>query len=109
MCLDLFSHAFREGDRCVEDRAGKQQHEFFTTVPAGPVDLAHLVAQNPRELLQHRVAGLVTVRVIHTLETIEIAHDARKGLAQSTGVLEHLSQPLLEMSSIVEPREAIRL
>jgi hypothetical protein len=109
MCLDLFSHPFREGDCGVEDCSGEQQHELFAPIPAGPIDLADFVAQNAGELLQDRVAGLVAVGVIHTLETIEIAHHARERLLQPLRVLEHLDQSVLEVASVVETRQGIGL
>ena len=51
--------------RGVEHRPRQQQHELLAAVPADAVDLAHLVREDPRELLEHRVARLVAVRVVH--------------------------------------------
>jgi hypothetical protein len=109
MCLDAFAHPFREGDRGVEHRARKQEHELLAAVSPRPVDLPNLVPQDPRELLEHRVARLVPVLVVHALETIEVAHDAPERFVQPCRVLEHLAQALLEMPPIVETREAVRL
>lgn len=109
MSLDLFSHPFRERHCGVQHGAGEQQHELLSAVPTRTIDLAHFVAENPRELLEHRVAGLVAVCVVHALEAIEIAHHAPERLVQSFRVLEHLAQPLLEVPSIVEAREGVCL
>ena len=62
-----------------------------------------------RELLEHRVAGLVSVRVVDALEPVEVAHDARERLVQALGVLEHLVDALLEVPPIVEARERVGL
>ena len=109
MRLDLFPHPLGEGHRRVEDRAGEQQHELLAAIPAGAVDLANLGAQNTRELLEHRVARLVAIGVVHTLEAIEIAHHAGERLVQPLGVLEHLVDPLLEMPPVIEAGERVRL
>src|SRR5262245_17511811 len=53
MCLDVFSHPFRERDSGIQHSARQQQHELLATVPTRPIDLAHFFAQNARELLQH--------------------------------------------------------
>ena len=109
MSLDLFSHPFRERRRRVEHRARKQQHEFLPAIPPGAVDLPDRAAQDAGELLEHRVARLVSVRVIDALEAVEITHHAGERLVQPAGMLEHLAQPLLEVPPIVEAREGVRL
>jgi aconitase B len=109
MRFDLFPHPFGERDARVEHGARQQEHELLAAVSAGPVDLPHLGAQDARELLEHCVAGLVAVRVVHTLESIEIDHHAGERLVQPLGVLEHLVDPLLEMPPIIEPREDVGL
>lgn len=109
MFLDLFPHPFGEGHAGVEDGPRQQQHELFAAIPADAIDLPCLVAQDACKLLEHGVARLVAVLVVHTLEAVDVAHHAGERLAQPRGVLEHFTQPLLEMPSIVEPREGIRL
>ena len=109
MRLDLFPHPLRERDGGVEHGARQEEHKLLSAIAAGAVDLAHLAAEDARELLQDGVAGLMAILIIHTLEAVQIAHHARERLVQPTRVLEHLVQPLLEMPSIVEPSEGIRL
>lgn len=109
MRLDLFPHPLGEGDAGVEYGARKEEHELLAAVPAGPVDLAHFVFENLRELLENRVACLVAIGVVDTLEPVQIAHHDGERLVQSLGVLEHLLDALFEVPSIVEPREAIGL
>ena len=65
MCLDLFAHPFGERDGGVEHGPGKQQHELFAAEATRSIDLAHLVPQDPRELLEDRVARLMAVGVVH--------------------------------------------
>ena len=109
MCLDLFAHPFGERHGGVEHGPGKQQHELFAAKATRSIDLAHLVPQDPRELLEDRVARLMAVGVVHALEAVEIAHDAGKGLLEAARMLEHLVEPLLEMPPVVEARQRVGL
>src|SRR4051812_24437297 len=61
MCLDLFSHPLGEGNAGIEDRPRQKKHELFATVAPDAVDLAHFVAKNACELLEHGVARLVAI------------------------------------------------
>lgn len=109
MRLNLFPHPLREPHRRVEHRARKEQHELLPAVAPHAIDLAHFLAKDARELLEHRVASLVPVSVVHALEAIEVAHHARERLVQPFGVLEHLLEALFEMPTIIESRESVRL
>src|SRR3569833_1708170 len=106
--LDLFPHPLGVGHAGVEHGAREEEDELLAAVPAGPIDLTYLVLENLRELLEDRVARLVAVGVIDTLEPVQVAHYEGERLIQPLGVLEHLLDALLEVPSIVEPREGIR-
>ena len=109
MRFDLFTHPLGERHSGVEHRARKQQHELLPAISPHPVYLAYFVAQDARELLEHRVARLVPIGVVDTLEPVQVAHDAREGLCQPLGVLEHLQEALFEIATVIEPRQAIGL
>src|SRR6185312_9135708 len=68
--LHAFPNAFRECYCRVEHGAREQQHKFLSPIPADPVYLSRLFHEQARELLQHHVAGLVSIVVVHTLEVI---------------------------------------
>ena len=59
--------------------------------------------EDRRQLLQHRVAGLVPVRVVHALEVVQVAHHAGERLGEPLRVLEHLLEPLLRWRRLSSP------
>ena len=99
--FDRFAHPLREGDRSVQCGTGQDQHELLAAVAAHPVDLPRVVAQDLGELAQHLITSLMPVRVVDTLEHVEIAHDARERLIEAERVLERLVQPFLEAPAVV--------
>jgi hypothetical protein len=105
--FDGFAHPLGEGDGCLERRAREDQHEFLAAIAAHPVDLPRVVAQNPGELAQYLVAGLMAMGVVDTLEHVEIAHHARERLAQADRVLEGLFEAFLEAAAVVDACQGI--
>ena len=83
MGLDGLTHPVAEPLGRVQGGAGEEEHELLAAVPPHAVDLAGLGAQHVGELLEHGVAGLVAVRVVHALELVEVAHEERERLAQA--------------------------
>ena len=51
--------------------------------------------EDRRELLQHLVAGLMAVGVVHALEVVQVAHHAGERLVEPLRVLEHLLEALV--------------
>ncbi len=92
MGLHLLTSPFRERHRGIEHGSWKENDELLAAVATHLVDLARRRLENARELLQHRVARLMAVRVVHRLEVIEIEHRARQRLVQPHRVLEHVMQ-----------------
>src|SRR5918992_4256322 len=107
--LHFFTHTLGKRHSCVQHRAGQQEHELLAPIAADAVDLARLALENLRQLLEHGVAGLVAVGVVHTLELVQVGHDARDGLVQPLPVFPHLAQPLLDVPPVVEARQAVGL
>src|SRR3712207_5433168 len=93
--LHLLTHTLGKRHGGVQDRPGEQEHELLAAVAADAVDLARLVLEDARQLLEHRVPGLVAVGVVHALEPVEFDHDAGQRLVEPHVVLPHLAQPLL--------------
>jgi hypothetical protein len=96
MTLHLLSQPLGESYRRVEDGSGEDEKEFFAAIASNPVDLSRFILEEGRELLEHGVAGLVTVIVVDRLELVDVAHHDRHRLVQSDRVTPHLSQPVLE-------------
>lgn len=82
MRLDAVTHTLRKCHGCIENGSRKEQHEFLAAIPSDFVNLARLLVQNLRKLLEHIVAGLVTVGVVHALEAVDVAHHDREWLVQ---------------------------
>src|SRR5688500_12168146 len=96
-----------KGNSGIQDRTGQNQKKLLPAVPADAVDLPRLGFQELREFLEHRVAGLVTVVVVHALEFVDVANDERDGLVQPRRMLPHLVQSLLERPSVVDAGQSI--
>jgi hypothetical protein len=107
MSCDRFAHPLSESDGRLHSRAGQDQHEFLAAVASHPVDLPCVVAKDPGELAQHLVACLMPVRVVDTLEHVEIAHHARERLVQAERVLERLFEALFEAAPVVDARQGV--
>src|SRR2546422_10613621 len=76
--------ARQPGGRGVGDRAvglGHQDRELVAPEPAHDVRLAHGGAHRVRDEAQNRVAGRVTVRVVHPLEVVQVEVDQRQRAA----------------------------
>ena len=109
MRLYCFTRAFGKGHGRVEHRSGQQEHKLFSTITTDAIDLARFVFQNPRELLQYRVTDLMAVGVVHTLEAIQITQHDGDGFFQPSRMSKRLLESLLDVATIVESRERIRL
>jgi hypothetical protein len=105
MLLHRFPHPFRERHGLLGSRPGKDQHEFLAAVPANAIDLPSGLLEHPGQLSKHRVTRLVAMGIVHALEPVEIAHDARKRFLQPDRVLERFLETLLEMAPVVDPRQ----
>ena len=109
MALDPFPHPLGERHRVIELGARKEEHEFLAAIAPDAVDLACFVPQDSGELLEHFVACLMPVRIVHTLEFVQVAHHQREGLPEPLRMREHLVDALVQVASVVEPRERIGL
>jgi hypothetical protein len=105
--FDRFAHPLGEADGRVQRGTGQDEHELLAAVAAYPVDLARVVTQDPGELAQHLIAGLMSVGVVDTLEHVEVAHDARERLTETERMLERLFQPLFEPPAVVDAGKSV--
>src|SRR5258705_4121084 len=107
MTLHLLPQPFRERPRGIEHSARKNEKEFLSAISADPVDLPRLRLQELRKLLQHRVAGLVPVVVVYSLELVDVADDERYRLVEPHRMLPHLVEMQFQGPSIFYLRQAI--
>ena len=68
---------FGQAQRDLQRRFGQNDDELLSAIARGKIGIADIVQQNPRQILQHFIAGLVTVAVIDLLEMIEIQREYR--------------------------------
>src|SRR6476619_4660871 len=94
--LYCFTRALGEGNGRVEHRPRQQEHKLFTTIASHAVDLPRLLFQDARELFQNRVAGLMAVGVVHTLEAIQITEHHRDRLLEPSRMTKRFLQALLQ-------------
>ena len=60
--------------------SGQHDYELVTTVAGRYIGRTHGQAYTPRKLLEHHIAHLMPVIVIHILEVVNVEHDAGEGL-----------------------------
>src|SRR5690349_23325667 len=95
----LLPQPLGEGDGGIEHRTRQDQQKLLAAVTTNAIDLARFVSQNLREFLEHRVARLMPVLVVHALELVDVAHDDSDGLVQPDRVLPHLVEAVLERAA----------
>jgi len=103
--LYCFTRALGEGNGRVEHRTRQQEHKFFSPIATDAVDLPRLLFQDTGELLQYRIARLMAVGVVHTLEAIQITHHHRDRLLEPPRVTKRFFEALLQIAPVVEPRQ----
>ena len=87
----------------MRHRPFRLRHEHGKLVAAQAPDdvrLAHGTACRVRDQAQHRVAGLVTVAVVHRLEIVEIEIQQRQRPVVAAIAVELLGQPLRERAGV---------
>src|SRR5450755_3467575 len=107
MLLYLLTHPIGESHRRVGDGAWEKDHEFLSAVTPDPIDLAHVMLQELRELGEHHIARLVPVRIVDALEVIDVEHRERELFVEARRVLEHFVENFVEMAPIEDARERI--
>ena len=103
--LYCFTRALGEGNGRVEHRTRQQEHKLFSPIATNAVDLPRFLFQDPGELLQYRIARLMAVGVVHTLEAIQITQHHRDRLLEPARMTKRFLQALLQITPVVEPRE----
>lgn len=101
------SQLFREHGRLLHVRFRQYDHHFFAAVAAADVGSARIFDQEPGELPQHGVAGLVSVCVIKLLEMVDVEHHQREAPSVSLCLIQLLLHAQLEIASHEEFRKAV--
>ncbi len=58
-------------------------------------------------MAEHAVAVLVTVRVVHELEVVEVEHHEREGTLVPLRVGDLLAQATIEVATVEEARQSV--
>lgn len=72
-----------ESNGRIKNGSRQKQEELFSSIAAHAVDFPRFGFEDAGELLQNFVPRLMPVGVVHFLEMIDVAHDARDGLVQA--------------------------
>lgn len=95
----------RSGGRQVSRR--KDNYKLFASKAADDVFPAHTGAQELRRFLQDGIAGIVTVRVIESLEVIEVEHQDTQELLASDCASNLASQHFFQITGIEKARQRV--
>ncbi len=111
--LDPPGHALRGHDggvvltHLVALEVGEQEEELVAAHPRHEVGLARRLTQPFGELPEHLVAGLVTERVVHELEVVDIHHEHRDRALVSSGTCHREVEELVEHRPVRQPRALV--
>ena len=93
----------------VEIGLREEHRELLAAVACGEVDLADGRAEDVRERLQHVVAGLMAVAVVHLLEVVQVGQDQRQAAAEALRAGDLGLERLLEVAPIGKLGQAVRV
>ncbi len=86
---------------------GQDQQELLAAVATGHVAGADSRREDPAQLPQERVAGLVAEGVVETLEVIQVEHDDRQRTPAPLRLPDLPRQGLLHEAAVEQPSERI--
>ena len=92
---------------CASSGLLDQQRELIPADARQGVRAAHASAQVVRDLAKHRVAGIVSERVVDDLEAIQVEEQHRRRGAGALCASERLVQLVIEEQAIRETRQII--
>jgi hypothetical protein len=110
------------GDRALADRApallrdalglvavdaGQEQRELVAADAREQLARPRVAAEPLRDRREHRVAGLVPVRVVDLLELVDVEHDERERRPLAMRPLDVLDEPLLQPAVVSEAGERV--
>src|SRR6266550_2749302 len=107
MPLHLLPQPLRERDCRIEHGPRQNEKELLSAITSDSVDLPRLRLQELRELLEHRVTGLVPVVVVYSLELVDIADDEGDWLVKPHRMLPHLVQMQFQGAPVFDLGKAI--
>ena len=88
---------------------GEDDGELLAAETGRNVEVAHVLADDVADPLQHHIAGQVTVAVVDVPEQIQVGHDQGQGAVKPLGPLELFQELLLEIGRIGQPGLGIGL
>src|SRR3990170_8038868 len=87
---------------------GKDDSELFTAISCHHVSLPDTPFNNPSNLLQHDIPGLMTVCIINILKIVNVDHDTGEVSPVSFYPLVLFFEPSHKKSVIIQPCHVIR-
>src|SRR5690242_13492963 len=102
------AQTLRQFRRSGYRRLREQNRDLLATVPGADVHCPNPIAQDFSYLLEHGIAGFVTIGVVHLLEEIDIHDDQRGRAAKTVGLRDHAPELLIEESTIGQSRQHVR-
>ena len=105
--LDRGPHALGDRVRALKIRMRQDQRHLLTTVPGRGVDIAGVLAEHARDVLEHDVTLRMPECVVDRLEVVDVEHDQADRVLVSTNLLDLGAQQLLEAPVVGEPRELV--
>src|SRR3984957_15186825 len=101
------ARAFCDPRRFGSISARHHDDEFLSTQTADEVAAPNGVSQLSAKALEHAIADVVTISVVHALEMVDVEnHHGQRRASRARG-FDHRRQPALERAAIVEPGERI--
>ncbi len=101
------SHRTDRVVRLVAREIREQDQEFVATLAGDEIGLARTAPQPVGRLLEQRVAGVMSHRVVHDLEVVQIQVEDRHQDPGPPGPLHGQHEGLLEEHAVGEPREPV--
>ena len=104
---DGCTQAFTDLECPAQFRLRHDDDELFTSEATRQIDAACVAPKARRKIAQHRIAGVMAVRVIDALEVIDIGNQERDGAAGLVRLGYQRRQMRFHITAIVEPSQTI--
>ena len=92
---------------CVQRSLRQQHDELFASVTATDIVAALVAPDEQTQVLQNRVAPLVTVGIVDALEVIDVYHDQAQGPLVTPPAPPFHADAVEELAPVVEPGERV--
>ena len=105
--VEHFKHPLRQFDGFAYRGVRQQQRELFAPQPGDNVRFPNPVLQQPGDLPEHLVAGIVAIGVVNLLEVVQVHHHHGQRAGMALGVAEQLPAKLVEGAAVVKAGQLV--